>query len=61
MFPVCAGYHRLVEYDSRTRSIPPKIFFTGDTWEEVRAKLVAICPEKIPKDIPQRVLEFRPK
>lgn len=61
IFPVRAGDRPLVEYDSRTRSIPPKIFFTGDTWEEVRDKLMAICPDKIPKDIPQRVLDHRPE
>ena len=59
MLPICAGEFRLTMHDSKSRSIPPTIFFTGETWEEVRAKVMAICPDKMP-DIPQRVLDHQP-
>lgn len=61
MFPVVAGGHFICMYDSTTRSIPPpQFFFTEETWADAKAKLMAICPEKIPK-IPQRVLDHRPE
>lgn len=60
VFPVIAKGREIVLFDSTTRSIPPKIFFMEDTWEETKAKLMAICPEKIP-EIPQRVLDHRPE
>lgn len=60
MLPICAGDFRLTLHDSKSRSIPPKTFFTGDTWEEVRGKIIAICPDKMP-DVPRRVLNHQPK
>lgn len=59
-FPVTAEGLEIVVFDSTTRSIPPKIFFMEETWEKAKAKLMAICPGKIP-DIPQRVLDHRPE
>ncbi|MBU4191239.1 MAG: hypothetical protein KUA35_08835 [Pseudodesulfovibrio sp.] len=59
MFPVTAGGRQIVMYDSTTRSIPPKLFFMEETWEDIKAKLMAICPDKMP-EIPQRVLDHRP-
>lgn len=60
MFPVLAKGRNIVMFDSTTRSIPPKLFFMEETWEDAKEKLTAICPEKIP-EIPQRVLDHRPE
>jgi hypothetical protein len=59
-FPVTAKGREIVQFDSTTRSIPPKTFFMEETWEETESKLMAICPEKIP-EIPRRVLDHRPE
>jgi hypothetical protein len=60
MFPISAKGKTITKYDSTTRSIPPQFFFTEETWEDAKVKLMAICPEKIPQ-IPQRVLDHRPE
>lgn len=60
MFPISAKGKIITMYDSTTRSIPPQFFFTEENWEAAKAKLIAICPEKIP-EIPQRVLDHRPE
>lgn len=60
MFPITADGRQIIMYDSTTRSIPPQFFFMEETWEDTKAKLMAICPDKIP-EIPQRVLDHRPE
>lgn len=47
-------------YDGNVRAIPQTFFFTEQTWEQARRKLMAICADKIPP-IPRRVLEHRPR
>jgi len=59
MFVVTVEGLQITVYDSTTRSIPPQFFFMEETWEDVKRKLMAICPDKIP-DIPQRVLDHKP-
>jgi hypothetical protein len=60
MFPITAGGRLIAMYNSTTRSIPPQFSFMEETWDDAKAKLMAICPEKIPK-IPRRVLDHRPE
>ncbi|WP_041720137.1 hypothetical protein [Pseudodesulfovibrio piezophilus] len=59
MFPIFSEGKVITMYDSTTRSTPPQLFFTEETWEAAKTKLMAICSEKIP-EIPQRVLDHRP-
>lgn len=59
--PVMAGSTAVCRHDANVRSIPPVVTFTGETWDEVRTKLMAICPDKIPEDVPQDVLDHRPE
>ncbi|MBI9081360.1 MAG: hypothetical protein JEY79_16665 [Pseudodesulfovibrio sp.] len=59
MLPITAGGLQIAIYDSTTRSIPPQFVFMEETWKDTKTKLMAICPDKIPR-IPQQVLDHRP-
>ncbi|WP_285907233.1 hypothetical protein [Pseudodesulfovibrio pelocollis] len=58
--PIHADGLLITMYDGNVRAIPQTFFFTEQTWEQARRKLMAICADKIPP-IPRRVLEHRPR
>jgi len=60
LFPIQVGSMLLTHWNLAVR-LNNGFYFTGETWPEVREKVLAICPEKIPKNIPQRVLDHKPQ
>jgi hypothetical protein len=59
IFPINAGDMTVSTHDTNVRSIPPYFIIFGETWEKIKPKVMAICPDKI-SEIPQRVLDHRP-
>jgi len=60
-FPIKSGERVITLWDSTVSMNPPGFYFVGRDWPEVRAKALAICPDKVPQDVPQQVLAHRPQ
>lgn len=59
-FAITGGGTFITSWDSTMALTPPGFHVVGKAWPEVRTKLMAICPDKMPRKVPQEVLDHRP-
>ena len=53
-FHIVSGMRIIHTYKNQYSSLPPEIYFFDKTWEDAKAKFMAICPQRV-DELPERV------